>query len=134
MGSSLKYRFLGFRLFMEYIKHFLPAGLLDIFDITSIEQLTDSFSIHLEEKNNLPQGFNPSEYESKGFYKVKKIQDFPIRGKAVYLYIRRRRWRRKDTGEVIHRDFTIVATGTKLTQELADFLKYASQHPRRYDS
>lgn len=132
MGSSLKYRFLGFRLFMEYIKHFLPAGLLDIFDITSIEQLTDSFSIHLEEKNNLPQGFNPSEYESKGFYKVKKIQDFPIRGKAVYLYIRRRRWRRKDTGEVIHRDFSIIATGTKLTQELADFLKYASKYTGRH--
>ena len=117
---------------MDYIKHFLPAGLPDIFDITSIDQQADSFSIHLQEKNNLPQGFNPSEYESKGFYKVKKIQDFPIRGKAVYLYIKRRRWRRKDTGEVIHRDFTTAAAGTKLTQELADFLKYASQYSGRY--
>jgi len=106
---------------MDYIKHFLPNGLLDIFDITSIDEQDKSFSIHLEEKNNLPQGFNPSEYESKGFYEAKKIQDFPIRGKAVYLFIKRRRWRRKDTGEVIHRDFTLIATGTKLTQELADF-------------
>jgi len=119
---------------MDYIKHFLPVGLLDIFDITSIDQQSDSFSIHLEEKNNLPQGFNLSEYESKGFYEVKKIQDFPIRGKAVYLYIKRRRWRRKDTSEVVHRDFTLVATGTKLTQELADFLKYASRYTGRYDS
>ena len=113
---------------MDHIKHFLPTGLLDIFDITSIDQQSNFFSIHLQEKNDLPQGLNPSEYESKGFYKVKKIQDFPIRGKAVYLYFKRRRWRRKDTGEVINRDFTLIAAGTKLTQELADFLKYASQY------
>lgn len=119
---------------MELIKHFLPQGLLDIFDIKSVEQHPASFSIHLQEKNILPEGFNPNDYESKGFYKVKKIQDFPIRGKAVYLYIKRRRWRRKDSGEAIHRDFTIIATGTKLTQELADFLKYASQYTGRHYS
>jgi len=117
---------------MEFYKPFLPQGLLDIFDITSIDQHPDSFSIHLEEKNNLPVGFNYAEYESKGFYKVKKIQDFPIRGKAVYLHIKCRRWRRKDNGEAIHRDFTLKAAGTKLTQELADFLKYASQHTGRH--
>ncbi len=132
MGSNLKYRLSGFRLFMDYIKYFLPNGLLDIFDITLMEEQDKSFSIHLEEKNNLPPGFNSSEYESKGFYEVKKIQDFPIRGKAVYLYIKRRRWRKKDTGEIIHRDFTLIATGTKLTQELADFLKYASRYTGRH--
>ncbi len=99
-----------------------------------MEEQDKSFSIHLEEKNNLPQGFNGSEYESKGFYEVKKIQDFPIRGKAVYLFIKRRRWRKKDTGEVIHKDFTLIATGTKLTQELADFLKYAGQYTGRHHS
>jgi transposase len=117
---------------MEFFKPFLPDGLLDIFDIKSIDQHPDSFSIHLEEKNNLPPEFDSSDYESKGFYKVKKIQDFPIRGKAVYLHIKRRRWRRKDNGDAIHRDFTIKAAGTQLTQELADFLKYASQLTRRH--
>lgn len=119
---------------MEFIKLFLPQGLLDVFDITSVEQNEKSFSIHLEEKNNLPEGFSSLEYESKGFYDVKKIQDFPIRGKAVYLFIKRRRWRRKDTNEIISRDFTIIAAGTKLTQELADFLKYASQYTGRHYS
>lgn len=117
---------------MEFLKHYLPEGLLDIFDITSFELLPDSFAIHLEEKNILPSGVNPDEYESKGFYKVKIIQDFPIRGKAAYLHIKRRRWRRKDNGQEIHKDYTIVASGTKLTQELADFLKYASKHTGRH--
>ena len=133
MGSDLKYRFWGFRLLMEYIQYVLPKGLLDVFDITCFEEQEKSFSINLQEKNNLPPEYKAAEYESKGFYKVKKIQDFPIRGKAVYLYFKRRRWRRKDTGEVIHRDFNIIATGTKLTRELADFLKYASQHQGRHD-
>lgn len=119
---------------MELIKHFLPEGLLDVFDITSVEQDSKSFSIHLEEKNELPAGLDPKDYESKGFYNIKKVQDFPIRGKAVYLYIKRRRWRRKDTGQEVNRDFTIVAAGTKLTQELADFLKYASKHTGRHYS
>lgn len=119
---------------MEFIKHFLPPGLLDIFDVTSLEEHPTHFSIYLEERNKLPEGFNSFEYESKGFYKVKKVQDFPIRGKAVYLNIKRRRWRRKGTNEIINRDFTIVAAGTKLTQDLADFLKYASQHTGRHYS
>lgn len=119
---------------MNFIKHFLPKGLLDIFDITSAEQHPKFFSIHLDEKNIVPAQFKADEYESKGFYKAKMIQDFPIRGKAVYLYIKRRRWRKKDTGEIIQNDFTIIATGTKLTQELADFLKYTSQYKGRHDN
>ncbi len=118
---------------MDYIKYFLPQGLLDTFDLISVDDQPNLFSIYLQEKNQLPQGYNPMEYESKGFYKGKKIQDFPIRGKAVYLHIKRRVWRSKDNGKVIHRDFTIIAQGTKLTRELADFLKYASQHAGRHN-
>ncbi len=119
---------------MDFLKHFLPQGLLDIFNVTGLEEYEKFFSIYLEEKNNLPDGFNSAEYESKGFYKAKKIQDFPVRGKAVYLYIKRRRWRRKDNKAIIQRDFTVIARGTKLTQDLADFLKYASQYTGRHYS
>src|SRR5438094_7801911 len=59
---------------MELIKHFLPAGLLEIFDITSFTEQPTFFSIHLEEKNNIPAQFKADEYESKGFYKIKNIQ------------------------------------------------------------
>lgn len=117
---------------MDHLKHFLPQGLLDIFDIISVNEQANFFSINLQEKNKLPEGYNPDEYESKGFYKSKKIQDFPIRGKAVYLNIKCRMWRRKDNGKVIHGNFSIIAAGTKLTKELAAFLKYASQHTRRH--
>lgn len=80
--------------------------------------------ITLEEHNTIPKGYDSSLYESKGFYPATTIQDFPIRGKAVYLVIKRRRWRHKEQkNEVIHNDYSFIAEGSKLTQELSNFLK-----------
>ena len=82
------------------------------------------YYIHLEEKNILPKGYVRSSYHSKGFYQEKTIQDFPIRGKAVYLVIKRRRWRDKQIrSKEIKSDYSFIAEGSKLTQELSDFLK-----------
>lgn len=111
------------------LAHFLPKDLLNHFTITEIQPLCeiklkrDIFYIYLEEKNELPRGYNKSDYQSKGFYKSKTIQDFPIRGKAVYLIIKRRRWRNKQTKKEIKSDYSFIAVGSKLTEELADFLK-----------
>jgi hypothetical protein len=86
---------------ISVFSHFLPDGLLDHFDIVDFKELgdietkKDCFFIYLDEKNILPDGFEKSEFESKGFFERTLIQDFPIRGKALYLGIRRRRWRSK---------------------------------------
>ena len=111
----------------------LPKDLLTYFEVTEVtEQASNKdklehYIITLTEVNVLPNGFNVEDYESKGFYKSRLIQDFPLRGKAVYLKINRRRWRHKIDDTVIHRDFTLIAEGTKFTQELSDFLKSAHQ-------
>lgn len=82
----------------------------------------------------IPNGYDSALYESKGFYPLTVIQDFPIRGKAVYLAIKRRRWRHKvRKNEIIHNDYSIIADGSRLTQELSDFLKATGRDPRRYD-
>ena len=89
--------------------------------------------IELEEKNRIPEGYDSEQYESKGFYPIKIIQDFPIRGKAVYLAIKRRRWRNKtNKKEIIHNDYSIIAGGSKITRELSDFLKDTGRDPGRY--
>ena len=118
----------------------LPKGLLEHFEISSLKELgdiktqKDCFYIYLDEKNQLPTGYNPDEYESKGFYPRTCIQDFPLRGKAVYLAIRRRRWRNKlDKSKVVKNDYSFIAEGSKLTIELSDFLKGTGRDPRRYD-
>lgn len=121
------------------ISHVLPEELIKYFDIKEVLVLCDIktkkeiLSVDLEEKNSLPFGYDISSYQSKGFISIKTIQDFPLRGKAVYLNIKRRRWRHKETLEEIKSDYSFIAQGAKLTQELADFLKGTGRDPRRYD-
>ena len=88
--------------------------------------------IEFEEKNEIPNGYPSLEYESKGFMESKLIQDFPLRGKGVYLSIKKRRWRHKQTGVIIKRDFSFIADGSKFTSELSDFLKDAGGYATRY--
>jgi hypothetical protein len=123
-----------------FIESFLPTGLLGQFAVTGIEELGQvkfkrmNWYIYLEEKNILPDGYEAIDYESKGFFPVKYIQDFPIRGKAVYLVIKRRRWRLKvDSTKEISTDCLFITEGSKLTQELSDFLKGTGRDPGRYD-
>jgi hypothetical protein len=124
--------------------HFLPSLLLEYFEITSISEKIETtkgssknetiIEIELEEKNKIPSGYDDSEYESKGFLPAKRVQDFPIRGKSVYLLIKCRRWRHKiNKNEIIQNDYSLVADGSRLTQELSDFLKGIGRDPRRYD-
>ncbi len=81
---------------MELLTEILPKLLVDHFDVVFHHQLGNvltkqmELEIHLDEKNKLPKDYTSFDYESKGFLPPSKVQDFPIRGKAVYLLIRRR--------------------------------------------
>jgi hypothetical protein len=77
----------------------------------------------LKKKKVKPKEFDALELVSKGFLDEITIQDFPLRGKFVYLHIKRRRWTNKTTGEIIQRDWQLVAKGTRMTQEFAAFLR-----------
>lgn len=106
-----------------------PFELMEHFEINSsctlcsLSDKQEFWLIDFEERNVLPTGYSSIDYESKGFFESKIIQDFPLRGKAVYLRLRKRRWRHKQTGSVIKRDFTFISDGSKFTKELSDFLK-----------
>ena len=104
---------------MELAHLLLPDGLLDYFDLLKVDSTKSQIKIYLEEKNNL----NNTLYESKGFYPNVLVNDFPVRGKALLLDLRRRRWINKETGEYFNRDFKLIAEGTRITQEFATFLK-----------
>lgn len=109
--------------------YFLISGFQTL---CSLENKQEYWLIDFEEKNVLPTGYSALHYESKGFMESKHIQDFPLRGKAVFLRIKKRRWRHKETGEVIKRDFSFIAIGSKFTTDLSDFLKDAGGYATRY--
>ena len=103
---------------------FLPEGCLKWFDVVSAEKKKESMNITLEEKNIPPlyPEIEGRKVVSKGFTDI-YIDDFPIRGRKANLLFRRRYWQVDGLKELLKRDITLCAEGTKLEKEFADFLK-----------
>ena len=105
----------------------LPSEILERFEIVQIEtdeQDIDSMSmtIHLDERMNAE--YQASEgYESLGFMEAVSVADFPIRDHKVVLKLRRRRWKKKQTGESFVEKISVTEKGTRYSKEFAAFLK-----------
>ena len=65
----------------------LPEGTLDYFIISDVKESSTEIVIYLEEKNEVPGEYSNMQVESKGFYEPVVVQDFPIRGKKLFLNI-----------------------------------------------
>ena len=115
---------------IEVLKLVFPEVLLDHFDLRGFKSDKKSVlvDIYFEERNIPPKEFSDVELISKGFYEEITIQDFPLRGKKVYLHVKRRHWTEKTTKQIVKRNWELVAQGTRLTDEFADFLKVLSQY------
>jgi hypothetical protein len=101
----------------------LPDFLIENFEIVSADNSEENLHLYFKEKVKPPKEFDVLELVSKGFLDEITIQDFPLRGKFVYLHIKRHRWTNKTNGEIIQRDWQLVAKGTRMTQKFAAFLK-----------
>ncbi|MHC1779025.1 MAG: hypothetical protein AB9922_02170 [Bacteroidales bacterium] len=101
----------------------LPTGMLEYFEITDLHEEDKSIDIYLRELNIIPQEYKNDKLQSKGFYDEVTISDFPIRGRKLFLHIKRRKWLNESTGDIVSRDWGLVARGTRMTQEFASFLK-----------
>jgi len=104
-------------------KYILPDEIFKYFLLNKVLEEDSKLHFYLEEMNVLPEEYSGSSLESKGFHKESVIKDFPLRDKALYLHVRRRRWLNKDTGEIVSRDWRLLAEGTHYTQSFASFLK-----------
>lgn len=113
---------------LSLAKVVLPSGILEYFSLSNIVQTEEILSIYLNEKNIIPEEYTNDKLSSKGFYDEIKVQDFPIRGKEVYLYIKRRRWLNESTGNIVMRNWDVVAKGTRMTKDFAAFLKVISRY------
>lgn len=113
---------------LDLLKLLLPELLVPHFDLInhSIEQ--DTVHLYFEEKKDSPKEEKHRVLIAHGFHKEITIQDFPLRGKTVYLHIKRRRWLDKTTKEVVQRDWDLVSQGTRMTVEFAAFLKVLSNY------
>lgn len=113
----------------NFISLLLPEGLLSYFNLSHYTISGQEVCLYLDENNEVPDEYRNDKLQSKGFFDEITVQDFPLRGKAVFLHIRRRRWLNQTTGEIIFRDWNMVAKGTRMTKEFASFLKAISRYP-----
>ncbi len=114
--------------FNALLKLILPEGLEEYFELTSNTTQGTSLHLYLKELNVIPIEYAGNNLVSKGFFDEVTIQDFPIRGHSVFLHIIRRRWLNQDTGKVVFRNWDLIAQGTRITKDFADFLKEFSRY------
>lgn len=107
----------------ELLSLLLPAGLVELFELDKVEVLPDGYHLHLSQRNVAPIALQGHKLESKGFFEPVTIRDFPLRGKACFLHLKRRKWLDHDTGEIVFHEWDEVAKGTRMTKEFAAFLK-----------
>ena len=101
----------------------LPEVLIEYFELTKHDLKGEELHFYFTENNSTPTEFKDEKLTSKGFFPEATLQDFPLRGKQVFLHITRRRWMNEATGKVVSRDWELVAKGTRMTKEFATFLK-----------
>lgn len=107
----------------ELLKLLLPEYLINHFEIVKFEEKDKILHLYFEEKSTIPDEFSSLALQSKGFLDEITVDDFPLRGKSVKLHIKRRRWTDTKTGKILQRDWTLIAKGTRMTQDFAEFLK-----------
>lgn len=109
----------------KLLRAILPDVLIDNFDIDRFEKTDSRFDIWLDEKKvQLREDKYNNSVIAHSFGDYHTIQDFPIRGRATYLYVRKRKWLDKASGEIFSYDWDVSEfDGTRLNAEFVAFLK-----------
>ena len=105
------------------VKALLPQDIFEYFEIVKLDIEEKVIDVYLDELNTLPNEYSSEKLISKGFHESVPIQDFPIRERAVYLHVRRRKWLIESSGKVISKQWDLAAKGSRYTKEFATFLK-----------
>ena len=109
----------------QLLRAILPDVLIDNFDVVNFEKTDSRFDIWLDERKvQLKEDKRNSEIIAYGFGEYHVIRDFPIRGRATYLHVRKRKWQDKSSGEIFSYDWDLSEyDSTRLNAEFVAFLK-----------
>lgn len=79
--------------------------------------------IHLDEKAIKPEGYEIVDLISKGFHQASIVQDFPLRDKAMYLHVRRRRWYCEPTKKTSGEGLEYCCKRNSFNERICNFFK-----------
>lgn len=109
----------------EMIWMCLPQGLEELFEIVRFERTDKAYDIWLDEKKERSDEdrHNPN-IVARGYTEYAVIQDYPLRGRPVYLHMRKNKWWNKLTNEIFSYNLDLPnEDGTRLSAEFVAFLK-----------
>lgn len=107
----------------KIMQEVLPKVLVEYFTIVDMRSQADKIEFWLDEKEYMErEDYKKGTVRSYGFTQSKTIQDFPLRGKPVFLHVRRR-WRDSSTGEIFSYSYDdLTAEWSKLTSEFGTYV------------
>ena len=108
----------------QVLKTVFPAVITENFEFVNCEESAERLDYWLDERGYMSrEDYKKGSVREYGFTDERVIQDFPIRGKAVYLHVRRRKWRDTEDGSIFTYDYDLTEEGSRLTPEFVAFLK-----------
>jgi hypothetical protein len=108
---------------LNILELILPKEILEYFTVTNITTQGKEVHLYLDERNEVPDQLKGEKLLSKGFHPEAVIQDFPLRNKALFLHVRRRKWEVESSKKIVSRTWNLSAEGTRYSNEFAAFLK-----------
>lgn len=110
---------------LEVLKTVFPELITDNFEFIDYKESDTILEYWLDEREYMSrEDYKRGCVRPYGFTECRTIQDFPIRGHAVYLHVRRRKWLDRSTGEIFTYTYdNLSEAGSKLCPEFVSFLK-----------
>ena len=108
----------------QVLKTIFPDIITENFEFMDFKEAGTQLDYWLDERGyQSREDYKKGTVREYGFTEERIIQDFPIRGKAVYLHVRRRKWRDTEDGSIFTYDYELAGEGTRLAPESRAFLK-----------
>ena len=104
---------------------FLPSGLEELFEMVKFERTDQAYNIWLDEKKQRSEEDKRNiNIVARGYTDYVTIQDYPLRGRPVFLHMRKNKWWNKSTNEIFSYHLELPnEDGTRLSSEFVAFLK-----------
>ena len=104
---------------------FLPSGLEKLFEMVRFERTDLAYDIWLDEKKKLSdEDFRNPNIVARGYTDYITIHAYPLRGRPVFLHMRKNKWWNKATNDIFSYNLELPnEEGTRLSTEFVAFLK-----------
>ncbi|MBJ2195747.1 MAG: transposase family protein [Muribaculaceae bacterium] len=101
-----------------------PAFITENFEFVDYKECDNRPDYWLYERGYMSrEDYKKGAVREYGFTEERVIQGFPIRGKAVFLHVRRRKWRDTSDVSILTYDYDMTEDGSRLTPEFVASLK-----------